>query len=141
MSDKPQAAVVATATPSADKRSLSVAFTPRTGSTKAGARYLADAALLGCFGEHPIVIGGFTMTLDGRDVVVYMPGSQYRRDVRPVQVPLAQPIIVNGKPVAYQDDPAGAKAIDRLADSIRDAWATANGSGKDPFSGTWPLTL
>lgn len=138
MSDaKPVVAV--TASPSVTK--LAVSFQPRTGNTKAGARYLADAALLGCFGEVPIILGGFTMTLDNRDVVVYMPGSQYRRDVRPIQIALAKPIIVNGKPVSHEDDPAGAKAIDKLADGIRDAWAAANGSGKDPFSGTWPLTL
>ena len=140
MADIAKPVVTASATPSAVKP-LSVSFSPRTGNTKAGARYLADAALLGCFGEVPIVIGGFTMTLDGRDVVVYMPGSQYRRDVRPMQVPLATAIIVNGKPVTHADDPAGAKAIDKLADGIRDAWAAANGSGKDPFAGTWPLTL
>ena len=118
-----------------------VTFTPRTGTTKRGARYVADAELSGLFGNRPIVMGGFTLTLDGRDITVYMPGTQYSRSIKPRQIPIdGGPIEVNGKMVSHRDDPAGSKSLAALESAIRDAWADANASG-EPFNREWPLSL
>lgn len=122
-------------------QSLRIVFDAKTGQTKRGARYLATAQLLGCFGSAPVTVGGFVLALDGRDIAVYMPGSQYSRDIRPRQILIdGGPIEVAGKLVTHRDDPAGTKALVKLEQSIRDAWATANATA-EPFGKEITLTL
>jgi len=136
-----QSAPAVTPTPEPAKQSAVVTFTPRSGQTKRGARYVADGMLSGIFGNLPLCLAGFTLTLDGRDITVYMPGTQYSRNIKPRQIPISGgPIEVNGVMVSHRDDPAGSKAMTALESAIRDAWADANATG-EPFGKDWPLSL
>lgn len=123
---------------------LRVRFSPKDPSkakTDSGMT-VCTASLLGCFGSLPVMIHGLALSLRDRDrtIAVYMPGPMYQRSIGPAQIALTQPIMVNGKHVTHADDPAGVKALADLEQAIRNAWATANASGK-PFGVEYALSL
>lgn len=114
-----------------------IAFTAKSGSTKRGAQYKAEGSILGLFGQLRIVQHGFVLALDNREIVVYMPGTQYSKSIAPASL---RTVVDTGGRTIHEADPIGLRDMAKLENAIRDAWAEANGTG-NPFTGSWPLAL
>lgn len=114
------------------------------GKNPAVSRNVADAVLIGVFGERPLELAGFTLAQRAGDgqIVVFAPRTA------PLQsAPEAiQPRRVKA-PDGIETDSAdgtipatGAKqALDGLRQSLRDAWARANAGGVTQWGAEIPL--
>lgn len=116
---------------------FSVMFTPperrepRDGAKVPKYETVAIGEFVGLFGPLDVVLGGFNISrptagTGPRTLSVFVPSNGYgfsaTRHVKPSQIKLAEPIIVDGRERYFTESRSGAAQLRKLEAALIDAW-------------------